>query len=301
MVGFVEFSRANRKTKIKRFGWIAASVIGIAIAAGLGGCSSDKSAFTGKASPRYEGSGQVPRGGGIYKIGNPYKIAGKTYFPKEDTTYDNVGMASWYGEDFHKRRTANGEWYDMNALTAAHPTLPLPSYVRVTNLKNKKSLVVRVNDRGPYAHGRIIDMSKRSAEVLGFQGQGITKVRVEFLAKAPIEYSDADITAMNNKYGRRGKPNATIAMQKTEHTITPVGAKPEGFYVQAASFSDRENAMRLSQRLKSMGRVAVDPLAVGDQTYYRVRIGPMQDQATAHRTLDQVQASGQRDAHLVSN
>ena len=118
----------------------------LAVAVGLSGCSSNKSAFSGKGSPKYEGPDPIPRGGGRHKVGNPYQIAGVTYYPKEEPNYDKTGLASWYGPKFHKRQTANGEWFDMDALTAAHPTLPIPSYVRVTNLKNHKSLVVRVND-----------------------------------------------------------------------------------------------------------------------------------------------------------
>ena len=121
--------------------------------------------------------------GGSYKVGSPYKILGRWYYPKEDYGYKEVGTASWYGPDFHSKRTANGEKYDMHSLTAAHRTLPLPSIVRVTNLENGRSLVVRVNDRGPYARNRIIDVSKKVAQLLGFLQQGTAKVRVEVLEK----------------------------------------------------------------------------------------------------------------------
>jgi len=117
-----------------------------------------------------------------YKIGKPYQIKGAWYYPREDFEYDETGIASWYGTKFHGRRTANGELYDMNALTAAHRTLPMPSYVRVTNLENGRSLIVRVNDRGPFARGRIIDMSRRGSQLLGFQKQGTARVRVQILA-----------------------------------------------------------------------------------------------------------------------
>lgn len=119
--------------------------------------------------------------GGFYKIGKPYKIAGKWYYPKEDYNYSEVGTASWYGEDFNGKLTANGERYNMNTLTAAHRTLPLPSIVKVTNLQNGRALILRVNDRGPYVKNRIIDLSKRAAQLLGYIGQGTTKVRVEVL------------------------------------------------------------------------------------------------------------------------
>lgn len=120
---------------------------------------------------------------GYYKVGSPYKIKGKKYYPAVDYGYNKKGIASWYGPNFHGKLTANGERYNQNDLTAAHKTLPLPSIVRVTNLENGKSLIVRVNDRGPYAHGRIIDMSKRAAELLAFKNKGIAKVRVQVLEK----------------------------------------------------------------------------------------------------------------------
>lgn len=121
--------------------------------------------------------------GGIYKIGKPYQIAGRWYYPKEDYEYSETGIASWYGEDFNGKRTANGERYNMNTLTAAHRTLPLPCIVKVTNLQNGRSVVVRVNDRGPYVKDRIIDLSKHGAQLLGYIGQGTTKVKVEIMAK----------------------------------------------------------------------------------------------------------------------
>ncbi len=133
----------------------------------------------------------VPRGGGTYSIGKPYQIAGAWYTPREDPGYDRVGSASWYGELFHGRRTANGEIYDMDRLSAAHPTLPLPVYARVTNLNNGRSLVVRINDRGPYARDRIIDLSRRSAELLGFRGSGTATVRVKYLGRAPLNGDDS--------------------------------------------------------------------------------------------------------------
>ncbi len=117
-----------------------------------------------------------------YKIGKPYQIAGIWYYPKEDFEYDETGIASWYGTKFHGRKTANGEIYDMNTLTAAHRTLPLPSFVRVTNLENGRSLILRVNDRGPFARGRIIDISRRGSQLLGFQRQGTARVRVQVMA-----------------------------------------------------------------------------------------------------------------------
>src|SRR5690349_8243016 len=146
------------------------------------------------ASPRVIGPGEaVPKGGGVYRVGNPYVVGGRTYVPQEDPHYREEGLASWYGEDFHGRETANGEIYDMHGITAAHPTLPLPSYVRVTNLGNGRSVIVRVNDRGPYHSNRIIDVSSKAARLLDFHGDGIARVRVEYVSRAPLEGSDDSI------------------------------------------------------------------------------------------------------------
>jgi rare lipoprotein A len=132
----------------------------------------------------------VPKGGGVYRVGSPYMVGGRVYVPQDDPHYRAEGLASWYGADFHGRGTANGEIFDADGITAAHPTLPLPSYVRVTNLSNGRSIIVRVNDRGPYAHNRIIDVSKRTAHLLGFTMRGTAWVRVEYVSRAPLQGSD---------------------------------------------------------------------------------------------------------------
>ena len=140
------------------------------------------------SSPRVVAFGEpVPKGGGTYRIGKPYTVAGRVYVPEEDPNYRAEGMASWYGDDFHGRLTANGEVFDMTSLTAAHPTLPIPSYARVTNIRNGKSLIVRVNDRGPYHGNRLIDVSNKAAELLEFKANGVAKVRVEYVGRAPLE------------------------------------------------------------------------------------------------------------------
>lgn len=143
------------------------------------------------SSPRVVAMGDpVPKGGGTYRVGKPYTVAGRVYVPEDDPNYRAEGMASWYGDDFHGRLTANGEVFDMTSLTAAHPTLPIPSYARVTNLSNGKSLIVRVNDRGPYHGNRVIDVSNRASELLEFKGKGVARVRVEYVGRAPLEGSD---------------------------------------------------------------------------------------------------------------
>src|SRR5271156_5221189 len=142
-------------------------------------------------SPRVVAFGEpVPKGGGTYRVGKPYPVAGRVYVPEEDINYREEGLASWYGDDFHGRLTANGEVFDMASLTAAHPTLPMPCYARVTNLSNGKSLIVRVNDRGPYHGNRLMDVSSKAAELLEFKGNGVARVRVEYVGRAPLEGSD---------------------------------------------------------------------------------------------------------------
>lgn len=145
----------------------------------------------GKASPRVVADGQpVPKGGGRYLVGHPYSVAGREYRPHLNPHYSRVGLASWYGEAFHGRRTANGEVYDAASISAAHPTMPLPSYARVTNLQNHRSMVVRVNDRGPFHGGRIMDVSERVAYYLNFKSYGTAKVRVDYIGPASLAGSD---------------------------------------------------------------------------------------------------------------
>jgi rare lipoprotein A len=143
-----------------------------------------------RPSPRVVADGEeVPKGGGSYMVGKPYRIAGLTYVPSE-RPYTATGTASWYGSDFHGRRTANGEVFDRDSISAAHPTMPLPSYARVTNMKNSRSIIVRVNDRGPYHGGRVMDVSQRVAEALDFRSVGMARVKVEWVGKANLAGDD---------------------------------------------------------------------------------------------------------------
>src|ERR1700722_1466898 len=163
----------------------------------LANCAS--SSLSNRVDPKYgvstsprvvELGDPVPKGGGTYRVGKPYTVAGRMYVPEEDVNYREEGLASWYGDAFHGRLTANGEVFDMGSLTAAHPTLPMPCYARGTNLGNGKSLIVRVNDRGPYHGNRLIDVSNKAAELLDFKGNGVAHVRVEYVGRAPLEGSD---------------------------------------------------------------------------------------------------------------
>jgi len=168
---------------------LAASSLGACVSIDSTGQFSEE-AYGVAASPRVTNRNRIPPGGGYEHVGSPYVVAGRTYVPAEDPDYSAVGMASWYGADFHGRLTANGEVYDMNGLSAAHTTLPLPSYVRVTNLENGASVVVRVNDRGPFHDGRIIDLSARAAELLEITAAGVAQVQVDYIGRASLDGND---------------------------------------------------------------------------------------------------------------
>jgi rare lipoprotein A len=145
----------------------------------------------GNASPRVVQHGDaVPKGGGKDHVGKPYQVAGRWYTPRDNPNYSSVGNSSWYGDAFHGRKTANGEVYDKHAYTAAHPTMPLPSYARVTNMTNNRSIIVRVNDRGPFHAGRIIDVSERVAHALEFKHIGTARVKVDYVQRASTAGSD---------------------------------------------------------------------------------------------------------------
>jgi rare lipoprotein A len=174
--------------------WLVSLGVCAALSLLLADCSSSS-----RVDPRYgvsaseriiEPGAPVPKGGGVYRVGSPYVVAGQTYVPEDNPNYRAEGLASWYGDDFRGRYTANGEVFDADGISAAHTTLPLPSYVRVTNLNNGRSLIVRVNDRGPYHGDRIIDVSGRAAQLLGFRERGTAPVRVEYVGRAPLEGSD---------------------------------------------------------------------------------------------------------------
>lgn len=171
-------------------GLLRLGLIGVT-AAGLAACSARPPATSPTTgSIGAADTSQVPEKA-VYKVGNPYQISGVTYYPTEDYSYDETGVASWYGPGFHAKLTANGEDYDQNDMTVAHRTLPMPSFVRVTNLDNGRVAVFRVNDRGPYARGRIIDISRRGAQLLGFDQAGTARVRVQILSAESRQLADA--------------------------------------------------------------------------------------------------------------
>lgn len=250
----------------------------------LSGCASHGTPELAGLSPQAQAV-VIKQYGGVYKIGNPYQIMGRWYYPKEDYNYSEVGMASWYGDDFHAKRTANGEKYDMNTLTAAHRTLPLPSIVKVTNLENGRSLVLRVNDRGPYAKDRIIDISKRGAQLLGYQTKGTTKVRVEIL--------EAESKALKAALLNQKLPEPKI---KEKPVVQKESSK--GYFVQAGSFSSKDLAQNLSDKLQSFGQTEISEVVVNGKTYYRVRVlGDSQEKV--ENMLSSIRNYGIYDARIV--
>lgn len=209
----------------------------------LANCSSGVDSRYGVSpSPRVVADGDpVPKGGGMYHVGQPYTVAGRTYVPEDNPSYRASGLASWYGDDFHGRLTANREIFDRDGITAAHPTLPLPSYVRVSNLSNGRSLIVRVNDRGPYHGNRIIDVSSRAAQLLGFQTSGTAWVKVEYVGRAPLEGSDDRLLAATLRQDEPAPAPGTIRFAATR--IVPpglVGSSGRNTRFASASASDAE-------------------------------------------------------------
>ena len=245
---------------------------------------------------------------GTYKVGKPYDIDGVTYWPMVDESYDETGIASWYGPKFHGRRTANGEFFDMNAVSAAHPTLPMPSMVRVTNLDNGRSIAVRVNDRGPFVRGRIIDMSRRGGQLLGFRYKGTARVRVRVM---PEESRRVAATAKTTPppASMRRAPDGVVfeplprGTGPVETAFLPAPGKVraiERVYIQAGAFLNRENANKLKARLAPLGHAVIAPRGQGP-LLYRVLLGPYADIARARSLLRIVSVRSRANAKIVSD
>ncbi len=259
-------------------------------------------------------------GKGVYKIGNPYQINGVWYYPKENYNYVAEGVASWYGPDFHNGITANGELYDMHGLTAAHPTLPLPTIARVTNKANGRSLIVRINDRGPFVNDRAIDVSKRAAQLLGFLEQGTTEVKIEVL--------EAESKALKNELLQKGDVSklgmvegqnsvvveeiapvaapAPVAFKKPAYEVnkpTPITLKPdvlpEGIYIQVGAYSKFNNAEIVKTKLDGIAPIHVYEIYSNNKSFYRVRLGPFTNYGSANTALDKVKAKKYKDARIV--
>ncbi len=296
----------------------ALSVGALVTAVILSGCAGGTQAPTAATGVRDIPS--ASKSVGRYKVGKPYQINGTWYQPEEDFDYEEVGMASWYGRQFHGKMTANGETYDMDAMTAAHRTLPLPSVVRVTNLDNNRTVKLRVNDRGPFAKGRIIDVSRRAAQVLDFQNKGVTRVKVEIVADESMalanrQGSGGNISNSSTQVGLTPNP-AVAALNRNQLTsvkvapraravvvapvAAPSAARRTRTYIQAGSFADPSNAHRVRSRLSGLGPVEVRELQVEGRGFYRVRLGPLASNDRADEVLADVIRAGYPSSRIVS-
>ncbi len=264
-----------------------------------------------------------------YKVGTPYRALGQRYVPREQFRYRETGVASWYGPNFHGLKTANGEIFDQNALTAAHPTLQMPSLVRVTHLGNGRSVIVRINDRGPFKRNRIIDLSRAAAEQIDMIGSGTAKVRVELLedesrvlayaagkgnptADGLLEYG-ADYSRIIGVGGaaptapapRPRPPEPTQHAAIEQAPLDPLSA-PEsqaaaaGVFVQAGAFSIYDNAARLSANLAPLAATRIAPVTHNGMALYRVQLGPLDSLGEAERLMAELRAAGHADAKLVT-
>ncbi|MDP3748123.1 MAG: septal ring lytic transglycosylase RlpA family protein [Phenylobacterium sp.] len=265
-------------------------------------------------------TGAQPNGaGGRYKVGAPYQVAGIWYVPKEEPTYDQRGVASWYGDEFHMKPTANGEVFDMNAVSAAHTTLPLPSMVEVTNLDNGKKMTVRVNDRGPFVGGRVIDLSREAARQLGFDRQGTANVRVRYAG--PAELGPPDAGLRHAAYTPTPAPSSSLPAAPIAYTglaaptavasmpLPPIASAPpvkaaastSGVYrVQAGAFSDPGNAQRVADQLAGAGPATIEPVQRADGvTLYRVMLAGGADEGEAWSLRDRVASYGFAEARVV--
>ncbi|MBX6323043.1 MAG: septal ring lytic transglycosylase RlpA family protein [Rhodospirillaceae bacterium] len=239
----------------RRFRLLAA----VGLLALLAGCAETKFAVHSAKGGR---GTAVPHPQSYYKVGAPYEVNGVWYYPQVDYDYDRVGIASWYGPGFHGRYTANGEVYDENDITAAHPTLPLPSVVRVTNLENGRSIAVRVNDRGPFVDGRIIDLSRRSAQLLGIERQGTARVRVQIMAPesrqlaALAQQGIIDVPALAEDETQAGRGGGQLAAAPAPSAATTGGG--------AATASDSSPVVQVAELLGPSATLSdAGPVTVG--------------------------------------
>lgn len=224
-----------------------------------------------------------------------YQVRGRWYEPSEQPRYDEIGLASWYGAQFNGRPTASGERFDMTAMTAAHKTLPLPALVEVTNQANGRAIVVRINDRGPFVDGRIIDLSRGSAEALGMLSQGVGQVRVRYLGPAPRGGGTGVSAAAGRLQQASQRDNARSEPQPDSR---PPRLQDARYWVQAGSFSDSFAARMAAESLGADARV--DPTTVDGRQVYRVMLGPWGDVNSAERARQSAIGRGVRDALLIS-
>ncbi len=238
---------------------------------------------------------------GVYKLGQPYQIAGRWYYPEFDPSYDRVGVASWYGPEFHGHTTANGEVFDRHELTAAHPTLPLPSIVRVTNLDNHRQLELRVNDRGPFVGDRLIDLSQEAARELGFESQGTARVRIQFVGLADAQGEppqpsrhDAPSPPPTSLVAEAPAPSLSDALISSAQAATC-----SGHFIQIGAFAEPARAARAVARLQGTTAIPVRTQAPAGDPLIRVRLGPIADPGAVEATLYQLKQGGYSGAFIV--
>ena len=249
----------------------------------------------------------IKEDGGVYKLGTTYTALGQKYTPKEDYNYKETGIASWYGADFHNKRTANGEIYNMHAVTAAHRTLPLPSIVRVTNLENGRSIIARVNDRGPYVKNRIIDLSQKGAELLGYKMQGTARVKVEILEKESRALKEAMLSKNNSssstnktiKYSQVTTANTKNSPQSASASSLTTPTTNGNFYVQVGAYADLDKAKEMAENMKRFGKVSIYEAYLSKDGIYRVRLGAYHTRDEALQILDRVLDYGHADVTIV--
>ncbi len=240
----------------------------------------------------------VPSG---YKVGRAYNIAGIWYYPYHDPKYDKIGIASWYGEQFHGRLTANGEVFDMNTVTAAHKTFALPSIARVTNLDNGRSLLVRVNDRGPFVEGRIIDLSRRSAQLLGIYQKGTERVRVEFVELASLK----NVASNDSAYGLDSIEGKVFQQEKVEEALYQEDSLSDSIitdkmtYIQLGAFTSIKNAIRLKDKVSNFGPIQIIKSINNNNNIFKVRIGPLSSGAEVEKVLKNLSDSGFSLSNLI--
>jgi peptidoglycan lytic transglycosylase len=237
--------------------------------------------------------------------GNPayYEVNGKRYYVLASSDgFRERGIASWYGRDFHGRSTSSGETYDMNAMTAAHKTLPIPTWVEVTNLANGRRVIVKVNDRGPFVDGRIIDVSQRAAQQLGMIEAGTARVQVRALGAPDTDVPPPTQVAALAPAPRSGGGGFSVISQARADVAGPNVRPFRPYYVQVGAFADRNNAARLAERLKDGGFKSSFVLTTGDgrDRLHRVRIGPI-DAGDYDRIAADLRAAGVREARLVQD
>lgn len=246
-----------------------------------------------------------------YKVGAPYKIDGEWYVPKVDDRYEEEGMASWYGDDFHGKMTANGEIFDKRRLSAAHKTLPLPTLVEVENLENGKRAVVRVNDRGPFKGKRVIDLSHAAADALGFTRQGVARVRVRYVGNAdvygaaalPGEAAPAPRVAASREaapaIAASSEPDRLASLIASATAAEAVNSSVAEIWVELAAVEDLATLEKMNLDLPDVGPVTVRSGDSGGRRTQFLRVGPFIDEAIAFASLSRVRAAGFGDARIV--